>query len=136
MLERSAAALDAQLATSEQSSVLLATAARLPTRDVDEEPLSDALKALQATGLLAAYTLEPTPGGRGRRAQRVTLGGYRPSLSADRCPVLPVVVELLRRTAVAPHITDVTRTASGLALCVTTTGDAPAAGLSVAEVDC
>ncbi len=132
MLERAAEALDAQLSTTEQASVLLATAGRLPTRDVDETPLADALGTLQTTGLLAEYAIESTPDGPGRRAQRVSLEGYRPSLSADRCPVLPVVVELLRRTAVAPHITDATRTASGWAFRVATTGNAPAA-ISVAK---
>ncbi|MFC6755471.1 MULTISPECIES: DUF7551 domain-containing protein [Haloarcula] len=133
MLERAAEALDAQLSTTEQASVLLATADRLPTRDGDEDPLADALQTLRTTGLLADYVLKSTPGGPGRRVLRVRLDGYRPSLSTDRCPVLPVVVELLRRTAVAPHITDATRTASGWAFRVTTTGDAPAAALSVAE---
>jgi hypothetical protein len=136
MLERAAEALDAQLSRTEQSSVLLATAGRLPIRNVDEGPLADALQTLKATGVLAAYAIESTPGGPGRRAQRVRVDGYRPSLSADRCPVLPVVVELLRRTAVAPHITDATRTASGWAFVVATTGDAPAASLSVADADC
>ncbi|MBX0303144.1 DUF7551 domain-containing protein [Haloarcula salinisoli] len=133
MLERAAEALDTRLSTSEQASALLATAGRLPPRSVDDEPLADALQTLQTTGLLAEYALESTPCGPGRRAQRVRLDGYRPSLSADRCPVLPVVVELLRRTAVAPRITDATRTASGWTFLVTTTGDAPAAGLSVTE---
>lgn len=136
MLERAAAALDVQLSTTEQASVLLATAGRLPKRDVDGEPLADALRTLQESGLLAEYDIEPTQGGPGRRAHRVSLEGYRPSLSAERCPVLPVVVELLRRTPVAPQITDATRTASGWAFRVTTTGDAPAAGLSVADADC
>ncbi|WP_324662131.1 DUF7551 domain-containing protein [Haloarcula sediminis] len=132
MLERSADALDARLTTSEQATVLATTAGRLPSPDADAEPLADALRSLRATGLLSAYTIEPTPAGPGRRTQRVTVEGYRPSLSAERCPVLPVVVELLRRTAVAPRITDLTRTADGWTFVVATAGDAPAAGLSVA----
>jgi len=132
MLERSAEALDARLSPGEQASVLVATAGRLPILESPDEPLADALQSLRSTGLLAEYALESTPSGPGRRPQRVTLAGYRPSLSAERCPLLPVVVELLRRTAVTPHITDLSRTESGWSFVVATAGDAPAAGLSVA----
>ncbi len=132
MLERSADALDDRLTTSEQATVLATTADRLPSLDTGAEPLDGALRSLRDTGLLSAYTVGSTPAGPGRRTQRVTVEGYRPSLSAERCPVLPVVVELLRRTAVAPHVTDLTRTAGGWAFVVATAGDAPAAGLSVA----
>jgi len=136
MLERSADALETRLSTGEQATVLMATASRLPSPETDEDPLADALASLRSTGLLADYSVVPTPEGPGRRAQRVTLEGYRPSLSVDRCPVLPVVVELVRRTALAPRITDVTRTPTGWAFTIATAGDEPAAGLSVAVAEC
>jgi len=136
MLERSADALDARLSASEQASVLLATASRLPSRAAGDEPLRETLASLQSTGLLRDYDVEPVPADTARRSQRVSLDGYRPSLSAERCPVLPVVVELLRRTAVAPRITDVTRTPTGWAFVVATAADAPADGLSVAGTGC
>jgi len=135
MLERSAEALEARLPTSEQATVLAATAGRLPPVEPDGEPLADTLASLRATGLLAEYAIEPTPGGPGRRTKRVTLEGYRPSLSAERCPVLPVAVELFRRTAVAPHVTDLERTSTGWTFVVATAGDASAAGLSVAATE-
>jgi len=131
MLERSADALARQLSADEQARVLLATAERLPTRSAGDEPLVGTLESLQRTGLLREYAVEPVPAETGRRSKRVTVEGYRPSLSSDRCPVLPVVVELLRRTAVAPSITGTTRTAAGWEFVVATAGDMPADGLSV-----
>ncbi|WP_262177672.1 DUF7551 domain-containing protein [Haloarcula laminariae] len=132
MLERSAEALEAQLTASEQATVLATTAGRLPPLDTDAAPLVDALRSLRDTGLLSAYSVDRTPGSAGRPTQRVTVEGYRLSLSAERCPVLPIAVELLRRTAVTPRITDLTRTATGWTFAVATAGDGPAAGLSVA----
>jgi hypothetical protein len=129
MLERSADELAGQLSADEQATVLLATAERLPTRSTGDEPLVGTLESLQRTGLLREYAVEPTT--TGRRSKRVTVEGYRPSLSSDRCPVLPVVVELLRRTAVAPSITGTARTAAGWEFVVATAGDMPADGLSV-----
>ena len=132
MLERSADALATRLTTDEQATVLLATANRLPAHSPGDDPLVGTLDSLQRTGLLGAYEVEAVPASAGRRSKRVQLSGYRPSLSAERCPVLPVVVELLRRTAVTPRITDAERTADGWSFVVATAGDAPAAGLSVA----
>jgi len=136
MLERSAEALDDRLTSDEQADVLVATAGRLPSRDTDGAPLGDALESLRTTGLLADYVLESAPSGPGRRARRVTLEGYRPWLSADRCPVLPIVVEVLRRTGVTPPVTDLERTATGWAFVVATAGDRPASCLSVARPGC
>jgi len=65
----------------------------------------------------------------------VVLDGYRPSLPDGRCPVLPVVVELLRHTSVPPRLDDVTGTPTGWALVVSLTGDSPARGLSVAAAN-
>jgi hypothetical protein len=132
MLESTAVELDEQLATSEQATVLLSAARRLPSQSTADEPLSATVTELRRTGLLRSAAVEPTAEGPGRRSQRVRLEGYRPSLDDDRCPVLPVVVELFRHTSVVPCIDAVTRTASGWELVVSIAGDSPARGLSVA----
>jgi len=134
MLERSADAVAARLPASEQATVLLATAGRLPGRASDGEPLAETLETLRTAGLLDGYDVAPSPTAPGRRSHRVALRGYRPSLSELRCPVLPVVVELLRRTAVTPRLSELRRTADGWAFVLATAGDEPAAGLSVAAV--
>lgn len=132
MLESTAVALDEELATSEQASVLLSAARRLPGRSGTAEPLASTVTELRRTGLLQSATVEPTPTGPGRRSLRVRLDGYRPSLDDERCPVLPIVVELLRHTSVVPCIDTVRRTESGWALRVSMAGDSPARGLAVA----
>ncbi len=132
MLESTAVALDGSLTASEQASVLLAAAHRLPSRATTGEPLSSTAAELRRAGLLRDATVEPTAEGPGRRTQRVRLDGYRPALDDDRCPVLPVVVELLRHTSVVPCIDSVRRTESGWELRVSMAGDSPARGLAVA----
>lgn len=131
LVESTATALDEQLTTDEQATVIRAASRRLPHRETATEPLAETLASLQSTGVVESATVEPVPDGPGRRSQRVSLDGYQPSLSGDRCPVLPVVVELLRRTTVLPHVTDVTRTQTGWELVVSMAGDSPAGGLAV-----
>jgi len=135
MLERAATALDRQLSPSEQATVLSHAARRLPYRPGTNRPLTTALSALEATGLLQGYAVEAVPDGPGRRTKRVTLDGYRPSLADGRCPVLPLVVELLRYTTVTPRIDEATQSPTGLELVVSLTGDTPASGLCIAAVD-
>jgi len=144
MLESTAAALDSHLSTDEQATVLRGGAGRLPGRSTSghlsshtavPHPLVETLDALESTGLLGGYSVEPSAGGPGRRPHRVVLSGYRPSLPDGRCPVLPVVVELLRYTSVVPHIGRVTRTEAGWELMISLTGDSPGRQLVVAAAD-
>lgn len=131
MLESTAVALSESLSASEQSSVLRAAARRLPSRATEGEPLTAAVAELRRTGLLQSATVKPTAEGPGRRTQCVRLDGYRPALDGDRCPVLPVVVELLRHTSEVPCIDTVTRTEKGWELRLSMAGDSPARGLAV-----
>lgn len=134
MLERSADALDTALSTEEQSQVLLAAAERLPSRSTDGDPLPETLGSLERTGLLRDYSVAPGADGPGCRSRRVELVGYRPQLSGDRCPVLPVVIELLRRTGCPPHITELTRTPTGWSFSIATASGLPGTALSVVEM--
>jgi len=131
MLRSTATALDERLTPTERATVLLATADRLPSRTLDSRPLSDALDSLRATGLIRAFDVEPVPNGPGRQSRRVSLEGYRLSSGGDRFPALPLVIELLRRTSVPPHLCDVRQTDSGWELLVSATGDVPAGGCTV-----
>lgn len=131
MLESMASALDGRLDTDEQADLLLAAAAQLPDRTPGTDPLTGALAALEAAGLIDDATVEPAADDPGCHSRYVTLRNYRPSLSATRCPVVPLVVELLRRTSIAPHVVGAERTDDGWRLLVSTTGDRPAAGLAV-----
>lgn len=134
MLESTAAAVDANLAAEEQAAVLRGAATRLPSRRTDGRPVDTALGALRACDLLDAYTVEPTPDGDGRRAHRLAVEGYCPSLSDERWPVLPVVVELLRVTSVLPRVDSVTRDGDGWSCVVSLTGDRVPNALAVADV--
>lgn len=131
MLESTATALAAHLTPSEQATVIRGAVDRLPPRASPSRPLVETLETLQARDVLRSYTVEPTAEGTGRRSLRVTLDGYRPSLSDGRCPILPVAVELFRHAGVAPSIGRVRRTDTGWAFVVTVSGDSPPRGLSV-----
>ncbi|WP_424004518.1 DUF7551 domain-containing protein [Haloarcula salina] len=131
MLESMATALDTHLDPEEQADTLLDAAGQLPKKRPGTDPLSDALDALESAGLLDDTAVEPAADGPGRRPRYVTLTNYRPSLSPTRCPVLPLVVELLRWTSVTPQVAEAERTDDGWRLLVSVAGDRPADGLSV-----
>lgn len=131
MLESTAAALDAQLSPTDQATVVRAATRRLPSPTVATSTLEAALTALCRTGILREFTVEPSAETAGRRARRVSLVGYRPSLGDGRCPTLPVVVELCRYTGATPHLGELTRAEGGWELVVASAGDVPGEGLSV-----
>lgn len=131
MLESTATALDAHLSAAEQATVVQAATQRLPSPPPATGTLEAALTALQRTGLLRAFTVEPTAETAGRQARRVTVSGYRPSLADGRCPTLPVVVELCRYSGAAPRLSGLSRTTDGWAFVVAPAGDIPGDGFSV-----
>ena len=131
MLESMAEALAAHLDPDVQADTLREAAGQLPGKPSGPEPVRDALADLEAAGLVDDAQIEPAAGGPGRCRRYITLQNYRPTLSDLRCPVLPIVVELLRRTTITPQMADAERTADGWRLLVSLAGDQPAEGLSV-----
>ncbi|WP_336339127.1 DUF7551 domain-containing protein [Haloarcula brevis] len=131
MLESMAEALAAHLEPDAQADTLREAAGQLPRKPSGPDPVRGALAALEAAGLVNEAEMEPAAGGPGRCRKHITLRNYRPTLSDLRCPVLPLVVELLRRTSVTPQMAHAERTADGWRLLVSLAGDQPASGLSV-----
>ncbi|GGN88983.1 DUF7551 domain-containing protein [Haloarcula pellucida] len=131
MLESTATAIDEALPPDEQATVLSAAAGRLPRRSTADRPLRSALTTLRSCDLVRSFSVEPTPD-HGESQYRITLAGYRPSLDGDRCPVLPVAVELLRRTGVPPAIVSASRFGDGWRLRVSTVSTVSGSGLAVA----
>lgn len=133
MLESTATAIDELLTPDEQATVLAAAAGRLPRQSTDDRPLRGTLTTLRSCDLVRSFSVDPTPAHRAGQ-YRVTLTGYRPSLDSGRCPVLPVAVELLRRTGVPPAIVAAERFDDGWRLDVSTVGTPTSTGLAVAPV--
>lgn len=128
-----ASAIDCHLEPGEQADLLLSTARSLSRRKTDQAPLPDTLQTLEAVGALDDWSITPAPGAAGRQSYRIQLRSFRPTLSEDACPVLPLVVELLRRTSIPPRLDDVTRTEDGWTVRIATAGDRPVTGLAVAR---
>jgi len=131
MLESMAEALADHLDPAVQADTLREAAGQLPGKPSGPEPVRDALSDLEAAGLVDETAIDPAAADVGRRPRYITLRNYRPTLSALRCPVLPIAVELLRRTGITPQMADGERTADGWRLLVSLAGDRPAEGVSV-----
>ncbi|MEF8828952.1 MAG: hypothetical protein V5A49_07940, partial [Haloarcula sp.] len=131
MLESMATALADHLDPDVQADTLREAARQLPRKAGGAEPVRDAVSALETAGLVDEATTEPAAVGPGRWPKYITLQNYRPTLSARRCPVLPVTVELLRLTSIPPQVAEAERTGDGWRLLVSLASDRPAEGLSV-----
>ncbi|EMA30305.1 DUF7551 domain-containing protein [Haloarcula japonica] len=131
MLESMATALEEHLDPERQADTLREAAGQLPRKPSGPEPVRDAIADLETAGLVDEAAIEPAAAGPGRCSRYITLQNYRPTLSDLRCPVLPIAVELLRRTSITPQMAQAERTADGWRLLVSLAGDQPAEGLSV-----
>ncbi|MDS0221536.1 hypothetical protein NDI54_09265 [Haloarcula sp. S1AR25-5A] len=131
MLESMAEAVADRLDPAVQADTLREAAGQLPRKQSGPAPVRDAVSDIEAAGLVDTATIEPAAGGPGRCPKYITLRNYRPTLSDLRCPVLPIAVELLRRTSITPQMAKAERTADGWRLLVSLAGDRPAEGLSV-----
>lgn len=115
LLESMAGELDHRLDARAQAVVLTDAAARLGAIEDDGDPVAATLERFQRLGLLAEFSQSSwSARSDGTRTAVVEIGAYALSPSDGRLPVLPLVLDLYRRS-LEGHLTDVsaTETADG-----------------------
>ncbi|ELZ74939.1 MULTISPECIES: DUF7551 domain-containing protein [Haloferax] len=111
LLESMATALHVHLASAEQADVLERAASNLASRPDATKTLAATLAEMERLDLVESYTCSAWRSGPDAttRAAELTLEGYALSAREGRLPVLPVVLELYRRTSswrpVSLHVT-------------------------------
>ncbi|GAB3689077.1 hypothetical protein GCM10028857_24010 [Salinarchaeum chitinilyticum] len=136
LLECMAAEIDRELSPRQQAAVVADAADRLPAPQPTDRPLSATLEDLQARGLLAGHarsrwSADPD----GARSVVALVDGYVLSPRDGRLPVLPVVVELLRRQPDwQPATLDVVALDVGWKLRLTLADETPPRGLASAPI--
>jgi len=113
LLESMAAELDERLRPAEQAAVIADAATRYAPVEPSSEPVDSTFRLLRTCGLLGTYTCRPTSVDlqAETRSLTVEVTDYALSPRNGRLPVLPVVVELYRRSPDWPpsslHVDDV-----------------------------
>lgn len=137
LLKSMAAELDDRLVPTEQAEVIAGAAARYSPVEPTAEPVVSTFRQLRTCGLLGNYTCRPTSMDLQTETQSLTveIADYALSPLDGRLPVLPVAVELYRRSPHWPpsslHVDDVE---DGWRITLVLASDADPHGLTTAPI--